>query len=861
MNPSAVELGNVTSSLAEVTRREFVARAAAGAAALSAAWEMLSAPAVQAAGAPTPSTSVLVNEAFLRKQYPQDIALLLDGVKKFAEQHGGDVVYVGKDTTPVAIKAQLLKLERRPKGLVIFGAEDAIPRFKVKAPGVELAIDYFYGDLDGDGVAEVTISRVLGNPWAMLRQLGMSPPARLLDRITYRGNNGPKAIVGEVHRTGTDQWVETNNAGSLGFRSMSETDSELVLYDASRDIYFKAELTTRRFFTRTGTTQSWRPTYEVVDVETEAVPTRAPAASKAPRALLLSDDPRRHLEINALATVLGDLGCILDVRDWADPRMLAEADVIEMAGHGNPNGWYGGITGTMVTVATVPELPRHPIVFAGACSTATPGAPILRTFMEKGCRVYIGPASDGYGFTPGAIANEVAMHFADALRTHPDWSVATLVAESRNQYIRVNQLGPQLLKLEKGEAPQVDAVAVHTALQGMVFGDITATFPRSQPRPIYAKHVLASDPRTLKAGDSIPVRFEIGPNDGLPTLFFRADWDKDVCASLEIEIRQNGKLLHKLDWREQREFWAYADLRSGGYYDKARYHAFALVPLIRRAGANEATIRLTKASKAIQVRPESALQVWPKRKPVRLPPSRMVRQDGINLLWLCRDTDLDPLRNALTTIDRLQFDKHRDFGDRLAAFEFPEDPNQLLDLARYDVILIDDVSGGYRAFPRGMGAKVRDFVKNGGGLVMTGGEDSFNGKFGVISQGGYGGTPIEEALPVRIISADDCVNKKTTVGPIDARHPIAAGLDWSTFPPILGYNRVAAKPGADVLARTGSGDPFLAVWQYGKGRAAALTTRSNRDWGSEFKKWAYYARFWGNLIRWVSPTRDEAGHD
>ena len=54
MNPSAVELANLTSSLLEVTRREFVARTVGGAAALSAAWEMLSAPAVQAAGAPPP---------------------------------------------------------------------------------------------------------------------------------------------------------------------------------------------------------------------------------------------------------------------------------------------------------------------------------------------------------------------------------------------------------------------------------------------------------------------------------------------------------------------------------------------------------------------------------------------------------------------------------------------------------------------------------------------------------------------------------------------------------------------------------------------------------------------------------------
>jgi uncharacterized membrane protein len=33
-----------------------------------------------------------------------------------------------------------------------------------------------------------------------------------------------------------------------------------------------------------------------------------------------------------------------------------------------------------------------------------------------------------------------------------------------------------------------------------------------------------------------------------------------------------------------------------------------------------------------------------------------------------------------------------------------------------------------------------------------------------------------------------------TVAAIDAEHAIAAGLDWSSIPPVFGYNRVTAKP-------------------------------------------------------------------
>jgi uncharacterized membrane protein len=570
-------------------------------------------------------------------------------------------------------------------------------------------------------------------------------------------------------------------------------------------------------------------------------------------ALAFTSGPQVHLEGNALATVMGDLGCRFENRDWPDLQSLARAGAIYFCGHGNADGWYGGITGTIVTAPSVPDLPARPIVFAATCSTATPGAAILRTFMDRGCRVYIGAASDSYGYTPAANGNQLLMHLIDALRASPDGSVAELVAQARNRYVRANGLAALMLQLEKGEARQVDPVAAHTALQWIVFGDITATHPRSQPTTAFTKLPFAPNHIALNPGGSISRRFNIGPTDGLPTLFFRGQWDKDVSAGLQIDVLQNGELMHQLDWREQREYWAFTEGQAGGHWEGDTYHAFALLPLMRRADANDVTLRVTRASKPIQVRLESAVQIWPKRHPPQLSAPRLARTDRSNLLWLCRNDDTGPMRKALGNIARLNYLEQRDFGDRLAVFEFPGEPQHLLDLANFDAILIDDVSGGYRAFPRGMGAKVRDFVRAGGGLVMAGGTDSFNGRFAFISQGGYGGTPIEDVLPVRIVSSDDRVEGKTTVGPIDAGHPIAAGLAGSPFPAILGYNRVAAKPGSSVLLRTASGDPLLVVGQYGKGRVAAFMTRSNRDWGAELKTWPQYDRFWANLIRWVSP--------
>src|SRR5262249_25236813 len=143
------------------------------------------------------------------------------------------------------------------------------------------------------------------------------------------------------------------------------------------------------------------------------------------------------------------------------------------------------------------------------------------------CRAYIGAVSDGYGWTPGFLGNELMMHLMDAIGTHTDWSVAELIAEARNRFVIANNLQGLVLKLEKGESPDFDMVVVHSALQMQMFGDITARFPRSGPRPPNRKVPLISNLRRLKGGETISVKYDIGSSDGLPTLLFQGAWDKD----------------------------------------------------------------------------------------------------------------------------------------------------------------------------------------------------------------------------------------------------------------------------------------------------------------------------------------------
>jgi uncharacterized membrane protein len=69
---------------------------------------------------------------------------------------------------------------------------------------------------------------------------------------------------------------------------------------------------------------------------------------------------------------------------------------------------------------------------------------------------------------------------------------------------------------------------------------------------------------------------------------------------------------------------------------------------------------------------------------------------------------------------------------------------------------------------------------------------------------------------------------------------------------LLGYNRIIAKPGAEVLLRRGW-DPILAVHDFGAGRTLAFASDCAPHWGSpEFVAWAGYGPFWRSAVRWLA---------
>ena len=193
----------------------------------------------------------------------------------------------------------------------------------------------------------------------------------------------------------------------------------------------------------------------------------------------------------------------------------------------------------------------------------------------------------------------------------------------------------------------------------------------------------------------------------------------------------------------------------------------------------------------------------------------------------------------------------------VAARDFPATAEAL---AAYDVVMLSDVGANTlllhpdtftrsKPLPNRLAA-LRDYVAAGGGLVMIGGYLTFQG---VDAKARYRGTPVEEALPVLMEVGDDRFEAPQGLAPqvADAAHPIAAGLP-ATWPALLGYNRFAARPGAQVVATVGD-DPLIVAGAFGKGRGVAFASDGGPHWAPPpFVEWDGYARLWQQIASWAA---------
>lgn len=197
-------------------------------------------------------------------------------------------------------------------------------------------------------------------------------------------------------------------------------------------------------------------------------------------------------------------------------------------------------------------------------------------------------------------------------------------------------------------------------------------------------------------------------------------------------------------------------------------------------------------------------------------------------------------------------------------------PTHLVDsqwpsLGDFDVVLISDV--GANTFLLGddcwIGSKVSpnrlhelaEYVRTGGGLGMIGGYLSFAGLQG---RAAYRDTPLAEVLPVDVLPHDDRVDLPEGIEPTVVTSNHRALGDVARLGPLLGYNRVSLRAGAELLAQCGE-DPLLAVWSIGRGRTFAYTSDCSEHWATiEYLESQDYRTLWARLVTWCAGKESAA---
>jgi uncharacterized membrane protein len=186
------------------------------------------------------------------------------------------------------------------------------------------------------------------------------------------------------------------------------------------------------------------------------------------------------------------------------------------------------------------------------------------------------------------------------------------------------------------------------------------------------------------------------------------------------------------------------------------------------------------------------------------------------------------------------------------------DPN-LFARNQYDAYIIGDVPKN--AFSKNMLKELAKRVKEGAGLLMTGGFDNFDA-------GGYGSSDLEAILPVKLSPLpprSDKKNRQLTQSiqmiPFKGRQPhyimrLTEGkrnlVLWKKLPPLKGANLLRKKSDfVQVLAESTEGDPLLFLQEYGKSRVMAFAGDTTYLWHLAGED-EIHQQFWRQMILWLT---------
>ena len=201
-----------------------------------------------------------------------------------------------------------------------------------------------------------------------------------------------------------------------------------------------------------------------------------------------------------------------------------------------------------------------------------------------------------------------------------------------------------------------------------------------------------------------------------------------------------------------------------------------------------------------------------------------------------------------------KFQRYNVEGPEELAGGFPRTREELY---RYRGLILGSVEASF--FTRDQLQMISDFVGDrGGGLLVLGGRRS-------LAEGGYGGTAVEDVLPVYLeepVPDPQSAWVPGTVRPTPAgeNHPVGRlGEDgWDGLPPVASLNRVVReKPGATTLLTLDVGSetrPALVYQRFGRGKSAAQPLQDTWHWQMHADipvDDRRHETYWQQLLRWL----------
>jgi len=229
-------------------------------------------------------------------------------------------------------------------------------------------------------------------------------------------------------------------------------------------------------------------------------------------------------------------------------------------------------------------------------------------------------------------------------------------------------------------------------------------------------------------------------------------------------------------------------------------------------------------------------------------------------MWLKSDASVDVVAFFILRTHDSQVQAS---SDELALIPFPVDELFTEQLPTFDAVVLQD----FNAKPYGLDKHLKNlarYVKDGGGLIMVGGQGSFIG-------GHYADTALADVLPVELdkgrqASASDLAWFSPHLTEAGRSAPVLAPLRallGDELPDMPGANILGdARPGATVLMthpvrRTPNGNPMpiLALGESGSGRTMALAIDgSHRLLFSDFAArdaGRAHGAFWDAMLGWL----------